>query len=95
MKDQVPVVLLNQWLDVEQEKSGFAKRENWVLDADEYSVYSGSTISKALSVHGSSFAKSSKFAKRNSVFQAVEKKKSNFEYSPKHNSNRRMTIKVN
>lgn len=47
MKDQVPVVLLNKWLDVEPEKSHFAKNELWA--ADEYSVYSDDTVSQALS----------------------------------------------
>ena len=49
MKDQVPVVLLNQWLEIQPEKSGFAKNDNCLLNADEYSVYSDETLSQALS----------------------------------------------
>lgn len=51
MKDQVPVVLLNQWLDIQPEKSGFAKIENWKLNADEYSVFSDETKSNYLSIN--------------------------------------------
>ena len=49
MKDQVPVVLLNQWLEVHPEKSGFAKKDNCLLSADEYSVYSDETNSQGKS----------------------------------------------
>lgn len=45
MKDQVPVVLLNQWLGINPEKSHFARKEN-CLASDEYSVYSDETMSK-------------------------------------------------
>lgn len=54
MKGEVPVVLLNQWLNVEMEKSHFAKGElcnsssyhNFcvLVHEDEYSVYSEDTI---------------------------------------------------
>jgi len=94
MKDQVPVVLLNQWLEVEQEKSGFARRENWVANSDEYSVYSDSTISQALSVHGNSLRKLPKYSKRNSVLPGKETQKSVFEKLKNSSKNRRMTIMV-
>lgn len=45
MKDQVPVVLLNQWLGINPEKSHFARKEN-CLPSDEYSVYSDEIMSK-------------------------------------------------
>lgn len=64
MKDQVPVVLLNQWLEIQPEKSGFAKMNNCKLNADEYSVYSDETMSQALSL------------KSNNVLQDIAKRKS-------------------
>jgi hypothetical protein len=44
MKDQVPVVLLNHWLEVEPEKSGFAKPKNCIMNSEEMSVYSDETM---------------------------------------------------
>ena len=84
MKDEVPKVLLNQWLDIKPEKSAFTKAEWCRADSEEYSVYSDETqsnmlglSSKSLSKKASSFAKRSSaiqgnapsFAKRNSVLQ--------------------------
>lgn len=90
MKDQVPVVLLNQWLDVEPEKSRFANKDCCL--ADEYSVYSDETMSQALSIKGNSIKKIPKVSKRNSYLQTEENQLSVFD-KLRGSPNRRMTIK--
>ncbi|CAI2365980.1 unnamed protein product [Moneuplotes crassus] len=65
MKEEVPVVLLNQWLDIEPEKSGFAKIDNCKLNAEEYSVYSDETMSQGISFKSSAVLKD--IAKRKSM----------------------------
>ena len=92
MKDQVPVVLLNQWLEISPEKSAFAKKEWCVAGSDEYSVYSSDTMSQALSIKGRSIKNGKiNLAKRNSVLITETIQKSNFEKlgGTRH---RRMTI---
>ena len=54
MKDQVPVVLLNQWLGIVPEKSCFSKREWCDVNSDDYSIYSSDKMSQALSIKGTS-----------------------------------------
>lgn len=95
MKDQVPVVLLNQWLDIKPEKTGFAKRENCLANADEYSVYSDETMSQALSIKGASMKGMPKLHQRKSILVPNGSPlKSNFEKA-KSNSSRRMTMMNN
>ena len=69
MKDQVPVVLLNQWLGINPEKSHFARGEWCLANSDEYSVYSSESMSQALSIKGKAFNKSAvkQTWKRNSL----------------------------
>ena len=105
MKDQVPVVLLNKWLDVEQEKSGFAQAGNCQLDDDEYSVYSETTVGNALSIKGSALRKPVQpgqpgqlkppvnLGKRNSVLHNPLMRKNTVMNKLKANDARRMTIK--
>jgi len=66
-------------------------KENWLANSDEYSVYSDSTISQALSVHGNSLRRVPRFGKRNSVLAGKEVQKSVFE-KLKRKRSRRMTI---
>ena len=92
MKDQVPVVLLNQWLEISPEKSAFAKKEWCLAGSDEYSVYSSDTMSQALSIKGRSIKNGRiNLSKRNSVLITETIQKSNFEKlgGTRH---RRMTI---
>lgn len=63
MKDQVPVVLLNQWLGITQEKSCFANKDWCQANADEYSVYSSETMSQVLSITGRSVSKAKNISK--------------------------------
>lgn len=67
MKDQVPVVLLNQWLNISPEKSHFARKEIYRQNSDEMSVYSSESMSQALSIKGNSFKATKNMNKRNSL----------------------------
>lgn len=92
MKDQVPVVLLNKWLEIEPERSRFTKKENCLANAEEYSVYSDETLSQALSIKGSSLRCIPKFNKRNS-FLSKEAMEYNVLDNINMSQNRRSTIK--
>ena len=94
MKDQVPVVLLNQWLGVEQEKSRFNKKENWLNNSDEYSVYSDSNNSRALSINGTSVKKDINSIKRNSLLQTNGRRISILGRLSDLNKDRRMSLVV-
>lgn len=48
LKNEVPTVLLNKWLEISPERSRFAVLQK--IDSDEYSSYSDSTISNQLSI---------------------------------------------
>jgi hypothetical protein len=94
MKDQVPVVLLNQWLGVEQEKSRFNKKENWLNNSDEYSVYSDSNISRALSINGTSVKRDTNSVKRKSLLQTSGRRISILGRLSDLNKDRRMSLVV-
>lgn len=72
MKDQVPIVLLNQWLEIEPEKSHFANRNNWVVNSDEYSVYSDETTSQMISLKSVNLKE---IAKRKSMLPTLDQSK--------------------
>ena len=72
MKDQVPIVLLNQWLEIEPEKSHFANRNNWVGNVDEYSVYSDETTSQMSNFKSVNLKE---IAKRKSMMPTLEQSK--------------------
>lgn len=91
MKDQVPVVLLNQWLNISPEKSHFAKKEWWNANSDEISVYSSESMSQALSIKGNSFKAVKNLNKRNSLLVTQANMNAALEKLG-FNKTRRMTI---
>lgn len=90
MKDQVPVVLLNQWLGIVPEKSCFSKSKWCAANSDEYSIYSSEKMSQALSIKGTSI-KPINALKRGSLLISTNEGK-NLLSSEIRKKNRRMTI---
>lgn len=68
MKDiGVPKFLVNQWLGIQPEKSGFQKPENQVDNQDDVSIYSETTTEKSFKFLQSSIVRKSKFAAAKTV----------------------------
>ena len=91
MKDQVPVVLLNQWLGINPEKSAFAKKEWCKAGSEEYSAYSSESMSQKLSIQGKSIKRVQNISKRKSVLVTQASTNSHL-VNFATNRQRRMTI---
>lgn len=103
MKEEVPTVLLNKWLNIQPERSAFVKPECCKLNEEEYSVYSSEITSQIQSSHNSIAHKNvaavkkagtSTFSQSSNLKNIVKDKISSKEVALKSNFNSKPLHKV-